>query len=140
MVAVGAGVLPACSATERSVTAFCDTLQSEQDRLRQHYEAQFESADQGDPLLALFSALSLTASIQGDLVVYFDRLEASAPSSIQSDVEAVRDGFEDQAEAAREAATNPLGAMFSGLTSGLQMQGSLSRVDNFARTNCGLGV
>ena len=133
------GVLITACAPQRSVEAFCDTYKSENARLTQKYDQRFNSLDaENDPLGSLLAATGSAVEAMGDAVVLFDKLEAVAPDEVRYDVAAVRDSLQDQVDAMKDAAGNPLAAFGSSLMSGLAAQGSANAVDAYIRDNCTL--
>ena len=123
-------VLSGCSS--RSVTAFCDELDESMAAMA---ESSQELAETEDPLLGFLGAFGTL----GDMQRALERLADVAPSEIQQDMEIVRDTVDDQLDLG-EAASNPLGALISGLGQGLMNQRSFQRVDDFALDNCGQPV
>lgn len=73
----------------------------------------------------------------GDLQLMWDDLVDVAPDDIRGDVEVVRDTTQEQLDAAREAVSDPVGALLGGVLSGLQHGGSYTRVNDYARDHCG---
>lgn len=120
----------------RSVESFCATYKKEATTLHDKYDRAASNAKADDSLSSMINGLGTVAQAPGDLVVLFDRLDKVAPDDIQPDVEAVRDSLKKQADAAGEMASNPLGALFSGLINGLQNMGSFERVNNYIIENC----
>lgn len=120
----------------RSTEAFCSTWESENQRLRDKYEARLEQAGDSDPLVGLIAAVGISVEAAGDVKVMYDRLEAKAPEEIAPDVAAVRDALAAQLEAMRDSASNPLGSLFGGLITGLAVSGADQRVNQFISDNC----
>lgn len=131
--------LSACGHTKRSPEALCDVFRKESIRLHDKYESQMSAANgQGDPLAGLFAGVGSLLQAQGDMVVMFERLDRVAPDDIEPDVAAVRDAFKQQAEAMRNAASNPLGAFGAGLLGAIQSSGSWEQVDTYVTKHCDL--
>jgi hypothetical protein len=70
-------------------------------------------------------------SAPNDIAVLMDKMAAAAPSSIEPDFEAIAKALQQEASSEGSALTNPLGALASGLVSGLSISGSEQRVDQF---------
>jgi hypothetical protein len=130
----------ACSSSgsNRSVAAFCGSFKAQAIQLRVKYQMQAASAQGTDPLSGLVSLTGNLLEAQGDLVVLFARLDQVAPSEIEPDVAAVRDGLKQQADAVRNAGTDPLGAFAGGFISALQSRGSVNSVESYLKSNCDL--
>lgn len=127
--------------SSRSVEAFCDTLISEQERIKAELEqAQQLAGQQDDAMLGALVALGSSIEAIGELRIYTRKLAEVAPAEIQVDAEAVADSVDRQFEAMHNAADNPLGALASSLFEGFATAGASERVDTFARANCGRGI
>lgn len=72
---------------------------------------------------------SRRASRSGELRVYFERLDAVAPSEIADDLDTIVDAY--------EAADESLGG---GLFAALGAMPALERINDYAVANCGRGV
>ncbi len=133
-------LLAACgSGPSRSTASFCDEFQSRAIELHDKYKAEVRASDpKGDPLGSLLRLTATALEAQGDMVSLFDALDQRAPDSIEPDVATMRDSLKSQAEAMRNAASDPLGALGGGLIAGLQAMGSAKRVDTFIASNCDL--
>ncbi|NND02619.1 MAG: hypothetical protein HKN91_07515 [Acidimicrobiia bacterium] len=143
-VATASAVLMSSCGGGRSVDAFCSTLENEQERILEQLETNQANAQdlsaQGNDLAAAFTSLAGVGVALGDLATYFKSLSAVAPAEIQDDVEVVAEEYDKQLDDAGSAASNPLGAIGSGIVSGFKTAGPLQRVDSFARENCGQGI
>jgi hypothetical protein len=136
-----ASVLSGCGGDGRSMKAFCSTIVSEQTRLSAKYEKQgADLKNQTDPLVGLLQALATVAEAQGDLVVYFDRLQKVAPKEIQPEAEAAYGAMKTQADAAKDALSNPVGSFAKGVLATFQSAGSFNRLDQYSKDNCGRGL
>ena len=137
---IGIGLL-GCAESERSTEAYCASVVEQQDELAAKYNTRAdELAESDDGLLVLLGAAATAFEAQGDLGVYFDKLERVAPPEIQEDVAAVRDAFKSLADRAADDATNPLELLAGSLVEGFQVQGSLDRVNTFTMDNCGRSI
>lgn len=112
----------------RSTEAFCSTLD---DGIASMKET-FTSADPNDTL----GLLRATADSVGQLTRIIRKLDAVAPDAIAEDMHAVRELWDKQADLARDAADNPLGAVAGSVASAFMNAGSIKAVDVFARDHC----
>lgn len=113
--------LSACSGTNRSVEAFCSTMDTHKTR----YLEQMSAAQSGG-----LGGLVTATSAVGDLKLMWRELADVAPSDIQTDTEAVRDAWEKQEDNAAQMDWK------AAIATGLLNSGSMSRVDTYVRTNC----
>ena len=125
-------VLTAGCGAGRSVESFCSTMDEHKTRYLGAMGQANQALEGGD----LLGGGAQAVSALGDLQRMWEDLAKVAPSDITSDVEAIRDAAEQQLQAAQDAADNPLGAIASGLTSGLMNAGSYTRVDAYVREHC----
>lgn len=133
--------LPACgSGPERSVEAYCTTLEQEQERILADFEGQMAAAEgTEDEFLGALMAFGAGLGAIGELEIYGDKLAEVAPEEIRVDVEAVASSIEEQNEAAKDAASDPLGALGSALIGSLMSAGSFQRVGEWTYEHCGQG-
>lgn len=128
-------VLSGCGA-EKSPEAFCEVM----DRHRERYEDSTSEAlrlmEGGDAAGLLGGTVGMVQAL-GDLQLMWDELVDVAPDDIRADVEVVRDTNKEQLAAAKDAISDPVGALLGGVLSGLQHGGSFSRVNDYARDHCG---
>lgn len=127
--------LSACSAP-RTPEGFCSVV----DKHRQRYEAAMSDAQsvlQGGDATSLVAGLAKVISAVGDLQIMWNDLADAAPEDIRSDVEAVRDNNQKQLDALKNASSDPIGVLTSGVLSGLTASGSYQRVDQYAAEHCG---
>lgn len=120
--AVGLVVTLTACTSSRSVESFCETL-------AEHKTAYLDSMNATSASGGLESILG-TAGAIGDLKLMWQDLADVAPSDIQSDVEAVRDAWQKQEDAA--ASGDYAGAIVTALLN----SGSMSRVDSYIQSNC----
>lgn len=120
--------LGACSAP-RSVEAYCDVVAEHKER---YVTAMSNVNSTDDPL----SGLAGTVSALGDLSRMWEEAADVAPDDIRSDVEAVRDGWAQQFEAAEKMISDPLGGIAGSILGGLANAGSMARVDQYTTANC----
>jgi hypothetical protein len=124
---------------QRSASSYCTTFEDQAVRLRSKYESRLESVkEQSDGFMGLIVAMGTVFEAQGDLVVLFDKLADHAPDEIVSETEAVRDSFKAQIDSGGKAVSDPLGALTSGLVSGLTSMGSMAAVESYIQDNCDL--
>lgn len=125
-------VLVGCGG-QRSTEAFCDELDRGMQAL---YDSADTAAEGENPMLGL---LVLAGSL-GDLQRLLERLADVAPEEIRRDMEVTRDVMGRQMDRAGEVASDPLAALAGSLGDSLMNQGSFTRVDTFARQECGQPV
>lgn len=126
---VAAVVAGACSGgPSRSTEAFCDELN------RGASELDEQTAAAGDDLGAQFE---LVVANIGDFTRLLHRLNERAPDEIRSDMSAAVELWDEQADRAADAASDPLGALASVLMQSVMTAPSIEAVDAFAVENCG---
>lgn len=118
----------ACAAP-RSLEAYCGVIEEHKDR---YLGAMSEVNAAADPL----SGLAGMVSALGDLSRMWEEAADAAPEEIRTDVEAVRDAWAEQFDAAEQMADNPLAGLAAGLVSGLANAGAVQRVDEYTALNC----
>ncbi len=134
--AVALLILAGCG-TGRSVDAYCDTFHGQGQEFRQRYLA---IDGEEDPL----AALAQLAATPRDLATLFTSLSDVAPEDIRTDVETVRDHFDQQADEfgddAGDVLSGPAGALGSiagDLMAGLAVAPALQRVATWTTQHCG---
>jgi cyclophilin family peptidyl-prolyl cis-trans isomerase len=121
-------LLAGCGAgSSRSVAHFCTTLVEQKQQFSKNYD------NSNEPLQAFVTGM---ASL-GEIPVIFDRLDKVAPTAIEPAVAAVRDSLNNEIRQAGNSASNPLGALASGLVSALISAGPFQRVQDYIAANCG---
>lgn len=132
--AVALPVLALSGCGGRSVEAYCETFYGEGQELREQW---IEAGDTEDP----FAAMGTIFSAPGDLAAFFDELADVAPEEIQSDVERMRDAFQEQADSMGDTAagmfSDPFGTALGSLATGMSLSGPAERVDAWTLENCG---
>lgn len=123
---------------QRSVGAYCETLERESDRLTAKYDEQVSDAEEADPLAGLVAAFAMTAEALGDLAVLSEKLAELAPEEVRIEHETVAESMRGQADRLEDAAGDPLGALVGGVVSAVVDSGSFRVVDEFSLENCGL--
>jgi hypothetical protein len=126
---LGTGLLSACSSAPPTAADFCRTLAQQEAQ----YLHSYGHASSTDPLADLVEALSAI----GQWVPIFQALQQSSPPSIEPQVASIVASLQQQQQGS--AASNPLGALFSGLMSGLESSGSWQQVSSYAAAHCGSG-
>jgi hypothetical protein len=121
--------LAACGGPTRGVVAYCTYLYGQGGQLRIHWK---HSASQ-DPLSALGSAFSAP----GELAGFFHGLSERAPEAIAPDVQTLGEAFKRISEQEGAAASDPLGALASGLAEGLASTGAEQRFNEYSLRYCG---
>jgi len=133
-------LLSACGGTTRSVAAFCQTYHQQKSAYLTKYgglASQVSSESKTDPLAAVVGGIAGSFSAFGDIKVMFDRLDQVAPSDVEPDVDAVYKSLQQEESSLAAEASNPLGALFSGVITALTTSGSWQRVSNYISANCG---
>lgn len=154
VVLVGGGILVIqnqSSKPEPSTQNFCKTYEEQVQWLVDEYDAKAESIsddpiDEMEALSSLFASLNMLSSLPGDLSRVYDRLEPVSPEEIHQDVVTLEEGFsrvgDRMGDAMGDAADDPLGALIDGLATGIyegfQLEGPMTRVDEYAMDNCNL--
>ncbi len=121
-------MLTACTQT-RSVDSYCAVIAEHKERYLNAMDQVNASADPVAGIAGVIAAL-------GDLQRMWDEAAQVAPDEIRADVEAVATHWASQFETAEKMATDPLGALASGLVGGLANAGAMQRVDEFTAQNC----
>lgn len=125
----------------RSVTAFCDTLRSEKERIVTQLNTTVAAGEaSGDDLVAAFSNLGASITALGELRTYFNRLAAVAPDEIRTEVDIIAGQYDQMVDGAGDHVTDPFAALGSALFGGLTIAGQISTVDRYARQHCNEGL
>lgn len=127
---LGASLLASCSSSPPTAADFCRTLAQQ--------KAQYLSAygkPSGNGLEDLVKAISAI----GQWVPIFEALQQNSPPEIEPQVANIVDSLKREQQEAGDAASNPLGAIFSGLMTSLESSGSWEQVSNYATAHCGSG-
>lgn len=113
----------------RSVEAYCGVISEHKDR----YLTAMEEVNSTENLL---TGVTGFVSALGDLSQMWEEAAKVAPEDIQTDVEAVRDAWNEQFEAAEKMADNPLGGLASGIMNALTNAPAIERIDQYTKENC----
>lgn len=122
--------------SDRSPEAFCEVMDTHRERYGDSTSEALRLMEGGDMAGLLGGSVGMVQAL-GDLQLMWDDLVDVAPDDIRGDVEVVRDTTQEQLDAAREAVSDPVGALLGGVLSGLQHGGSYTRVNDYARDHCG---
>lgn len=135
------GTVGCSSSPERSTEAFCSTMKSEQARILAQFNATVDAGKASNDGMTQ-ALMGLGASIQalGELRTYFHKLSDVAPEEIRTEAEIVAQGYDDQLKAAKDAVSDPLGALASTLFEGMMMSGQLDTLNQFAVRECGQSI
>lgn len=132
---VALALLASSCGSERSVEAFCSTYEEETERLVDKYGERAAQVEGESGLIVLGTAFGSLIEAQGDVVVFFERLERNAPEEIAPDVAAVHEALEKQADATASGDFTKM--LFGGAVTALQAAGPATRVDAYLQQNCG---
>jgi hypothetical protein len=117
-----------CSSAPPTVADFCRTLAQQ--------EAQYLNAyghPSSDPLDELVQVISAV----GQWVPIFEALQQNSPPAIEPQVANIVTALKQEQQEAGNEASDPLGALVSGVVTGLESSGSWQQVDNYASAHCG---
>jgi hypothetical protein len=128
---LAATLLGGCG-SRRSIAAYCETFYRQGTELRSQWAAIDKNTNQ-DPLATLVALFGAPQQLE----VFFARLDKVAPDSIEPDVAAVQQSFQQEVDGVGSAASNPFGAVLGGLVSGLANVPSFQAVDTWTEANCG---
>lgn len=137
VVAVGLVVLVGDRTPTRSTEAFCSTMKAEQKRILDDLQATTDEAKaSGDDFTEVL--MTLTASIQalGELDTYFRKLAKVAPEEIQTETELVSDKIGELLKVPDLSVEGIAGSLIAGI----ELNGPLTTINDFAVANCGRSV
>ena len=139
---IGVLAISGCdSTTGRSVGAFCTTLHSEKQRILNQLNRNVGAAKAtGDGLLQALGGLGASIQAIGELRIYFRKLATVAPEPIRTEVELIRDDYDEQFKHLSDMAAHPLAALAAGLVGGMASSGQMNTVNSFAVSNCREGI
>jgi len=127
---LGACLVAACSSPPPTAADFCRTLAQQ----KAQYLSTYGNTS-GNGLEDLVKAISAV----GQWVPIFEALEQNSPPDIEPQVANIVDGLKQEQQEAGNAASNPLGALVSGLMTSIESSGSWQQVSNYAQAHCGSG-
>lgn len=124
-----------CGGQTRSVSAFCNTLHSEKQRILAQFNATSQSGS-SDQLVRALAGVGASLQALGELRTYFHKLSDVAPDQIRDDAEIVAKDWDHQIDTAASAAAHPLSALAGALVTGVTTSGQLNSMNQFALTHC----
>jgi hypothetical protein len=130
-------VLTSCGASPRSVAAVCHVWDTQGLSLHDRFEAA-NSAVRTSGTSGLLSALASIVGAPNELSKLMAEMADVAPGNAEADFNSVSTAFKKLSESESESLTNPLAALGGNLIEGFAVSGSLSRVDAFLSTHCGI--
>ena len=126
---LGTWLVVACSSPSPTAADFCRTLAQQ----KAQYLSSYGNMSGNNGLEDLVKVISAV----GQWVPIFEALQQNSPPAIEPQVANIVSSLkQEQAEAGSEA-SDPLGALFSGLMTSLESSGSWQQVSNYAVANCG---
>lgn len=126
LVAVGLG---GCG-SGRSVAAYCASFFRQADQLSSQWAA---GNSDPDPLVGIVQLFGMPQQIE----VFFANLDKVAPQSIEADVAAVKQSFQQEDSDLGSEASNPLGGLVGGLVNAITSAPAFNAVDAWTSQNCG---
>jgi|SRR5215470_13751001 len=120
-------------ADRRSVKAYCQTWQTEGERLHAKWAASQRRAKASDNP---FGAFSTVMGAPADLADFFAKLDAVAPSEIEPAVARYRDAWKQTADNLGEKATDPLSFLMAQLAVAAQTASVEQQLDSWTRSHC----
>lgn len=123
-------LIAACSSPPPTAADFCRTLAQQKAQYLSTY-----GKSSGNALEDLVKAVSAV----GQWVPIFEALQQNSPPDIEPQVANIVDSLKQERQAAGNAASDPLGALVSGLMTSLESSGSWQQVSNYAQQHCGSG-
>ena len=123
-----------CGGSGRSAQAVCDVWDTQAVPLGEHYQQEAKSKQ--------FSLQDLAGvvTLPSTLANLMANLAAVAPEPIEGDFQQLQQAFQKEESSVGHAASDPLGAIASGIVSGLEAVGAYKQVNTYLRTNCGPGA
>jgi hypothetical protein len=124
--------LSGCGGTTRSVASYCSYFYGEGTQLRNRF-IKSSDANSQDP----FAELSSVFADVPEAASFLHQLSLRAPQEIAPDVQVLAQALENFAAQAGSGASDPLGALASGMVDGLETSGAEQRVNEYTLKNCG---
>jgi hypothetical protein len=128
---VGACLTTGCSSPPPTAADFCQTLAQQ----KAQYLSTYGNTSGGNALEDLVKVISAV----GQWVPIFETLQQNSPPAIEPQVANIANSLKEEQQAAVNEASDPLGALVSGLMTSLESSGSWQQVDNYINANCGSG-
>lgn len=120
-----------CGGSGRSAQAVCHVWDTQAVPLGEHYQQEAKAK----PLS--LQDLAGVATLPSTLANLMANLEAAAPEPIEGDFQQLQQAFQKEESSIAQASSDPLGAIASGLLSGVQAVGAYKQANAYLRTNCG---
>jgi len=128
-VVIGAGLVTGCSSPPPTAADFCQTLAQQ----KAQYLSTYGNTSGGNVLEDLVKVISAV----GQWIPIFETLQQNSPPAIEPQVANIVDSLKAEQQEAANEASNPLGALVSGLMTSLESSGSWQQVNNYINANCG---
>lgn len=128
---IGAGLVTGCSSPPPTAADFCQTLAQQ----KAQYLSTYGNTSGGNVLGDLVKVISAV----GQWVPIFETLQRNSPPAIEPQVANIVDSLKEEQQEAANEASNPLGALVSGVMTSLESSGSWQQVNNYINANCGSG-
>jgi hypothetical protein len=119
------------SGPPRTAAEFCQVYHQQE----QQYLARYDNSSSTEPLQDIANAIGAMS----DWVPIFQALDQVAPASIEPDVQNIVDSLKQEQQDAGNEFSNPLGALASGLETGLMSTASWENVDQYIQQHCTTG-
>lgn len=130
-VIIGAGLVTGCSSPPPTAADFCQTLAQQ----KAQYLSTYGNTSGGNVLEDLVKVISAV----GQWVPIFETLQQNSPPAIEPQVANIVDSLKEEQQEAANEASNPLGALVSGVMTSLESSGSWQQVNDYINANCGAG-
>lgn len=125
---------------ERSVANYCNTFQTEGDKLHQQWALESKQASNAGGLGGIIGNLGIVASAPNDIANFFDKLDKVAPDDIEPDIATLRDAYKKDSDVATNmAGGNILGGLAQGFMLSLSSKSAEDHVNTYTSTNCHIG-
>jgi hypothetical protein len=121
-----------CGGATRSVASYCSYFYGEGTQLGNRF-IKSSNANSQDP----FAELSSVFADVPEAASFLHQLSLRAPQEIAPDVQVLAQALENFAAQAGSGASDPLGALASGMVDGLETSGAEQRVNEYTLQHCG---
>ncbi len=128
---IGACLVTGCSSPPPTAADFCQTLAQQ----KAQYLSSYGNTSGANALDDLAKAISAV----GQWVPIFETLQQNSPPAIEPQVANIVDTLKQEQQEAANETSDPLGALVSGLMTGLESSGSWQQVDTYINANCDSG-
>lgn len=136
VVIVAVVVIRGVTGEERSAAAVCEVFETEGAALHDRFEESADSLSRDQDGDQLLSGIAELIAAPGRFAHLMDKMAAVAPKDVEPAFAALADAFRKVAENAGENATNPIGAIASGVLTGAQVQGQWEEANRLLSENC----